>query len=164
MGKIHLLWVLAILFLSCQRQQTAQSSQTGAAEKFNLDSVPKSAPVNDKTSAILDEWQEYNTLAASVETIYLAENEEDLILIIEAIIENQKQLEESEYPETFDTSPIKSRQRVLKTYILKVKAALENRTELTVPVTEMIGAYNAMRMQFNVIVNNNLDSLLILNQ
>ncbi len=164
MGKILFLWALVSLFISCQRQQTAQSSPTGAVEEFNLDTVPKSVAVNDKTRAILNEWPEYNTMAASVESVYRAENEEDLILVIEDIIEHQKLLEESVYPETFDTPPIKSRQRVLKTYILKVKAALENRTELTVPVTDMIVAYNSMRLQFNVIVNNNLDSLLILNQ
>jgi hypothetical protein len=152
------------LLISCQRQPSAQTPASGARETFNLDTLPKGEPINEKATAIVGEWPEYNNLAGNVELVYVTENKEELILVIEELIENQKILEQSEYPVVFDIPQIKSRQKVFKTYLLKLKAALDDRTDITVPVSEMIHAYNAMRSQFNVTVNHNLDSLLILDQ
>lgn len=162
MGKLLFIWALVSMFISCQRQQSSQSIDSRETETFNLDTLSQSVQANEKATAIINEWPEYKILNASVERVYKVENEEELILVIEEVIEDQKVLEQSEYPVSFDTPQIKSRQKVFKTYLLKVKAALQDRTELRVPVSEMIGAYNDMRSQFNVIVNNNLDSLLIL--
>lgn len=129
-----------------------------------LDTMPKRIAVNSKAAAILSAWPEFNTLESSFDALYKAENREDLILIMEDFVENQKILEASEYPADFDKPQIKSRQKVLKTNILKVKAALEYRTEVSGSISEMIEAYNALRQQFNVTVNNTLDTKLILEQ
>jgi hypothetical protein len=90
--------------------------------------------------------------------------EDDLLLIVEDFVEKQKVLEASEYPEEFDKAQIKSRQKVLKTYILKLKAALEYRSDVYEPMSEMITAYNALRTQFNVTVNNTLNTKLLLDK
>ena len=88
--------------------------------------------------------------------LYTSEYAEDLILVTEDMIEKQKELEASSYPLEFDIPQIKGRQKVLKTYILKIKGDLEYRVNPEASLKEMIGAFNALRDQFNVVVNNTL--------
>ncbi|HZJ20127.1 MAG TPA: hypothetical protein VFD35_07215, partial [Pricia sp.] len=64
----------------------------------------------------------------------------------------------------FDKPQVKSRQKVFKTYILKVKGDIFYRIDPQESVVEMIKAYNAFRNQFNVVVNNTLDTDLILEE
>jgi hypothetical protein len=84
--------------------------------------------------------------------------------VLDDLVEKQKALEDSEYPPAFDLPQVRSRQRVMKTFILKTRAAVEYRVDATDPAVEMIEAYNAMRNQFNVIVNNTFDTKLILDE
>ncbi|MFT6795005.1 MAG: hypothetical protein ACJART_000136, partial [Maribacter sp.] len=89
---------------------------------------------------------------------------EDLVLIIEDLVENQKALEVSKYPAQFDIPQVKGRQKVLKTFILKTKGDLEYRQDPKVSMEQMITAYNSLRNQFNVEVNNTLLEELILSE
>ena len=132
--------------------------------EFDIDQWPKKVAVNSKAANILQQWPEYNAFETSFERIYSIENTEDLELIIEDLIEKQKQLAESTYPMEFDKPHIKARQVALKTYVLKTKGNLEYRLEVKEPIFEMIKAFNALRNQFNVIVNSNLDAKLILEE
>ena len=113
---------------------------------------------------ILKDWSEFDAVETSFDALYNVENREDLKLVIEDLIEKQKLLEASEYPEIFDKPQIKSRQKVFKTYFLRVKGNLEYRLDPQEPVLEMINAYNAVRNQFNVSLNNTLDTKLILGE
>lgn len=83
-------------------------------------------------------------------------------MTIENIIEEQKLLEASEYPVEFDKPQIKSRQKVFKTYVLRVKGDLIYRLDPEKSVIEMINAYNTQRKQFNIVINSALDTKLIL--
>ena len=70
----------------------------------------------------------------------------------------------SVYPAEFDIPQIKGRQKVLKTYILKTKGDLEYRLDPENSLKETIQAFNALREQFNVVVNNTLPEDLIKNE
>ena len=87
-----------------------------------------------------------------------------MILVIDDLLEKQKAWEKSEYPESFDIAQIKSRQNVMKTYLLKVKTDLLNRADYISSTEEMIEAYNALREQFNVVMNSTLDPKLLLDE
>jgi len=164
MRKLFYFGMCILLLFSCkQRQNVEQLADTSAVE-INVEKLPKRSNLNAKSRAILKDWPEFNALEISFDALYKVENNEDLILVIEDLIEKQKLLAESEYPEAFDKPQIKSRQKVLKTYILKVKAALEYRIDAVQPTIEMVEAYNAQRNQFNVIVNNTLDTKLIFDE
>ena len=144
------------LFISCREQPVETEINSETVAEWVVDSLPKRTMVNSKAQQILNNWPEFKTLELSFDALYKSENREDLLLIIEDFIEKQNILAASDYPEAFDTPQIKSRQKVLKTYVLKTKAALEYRTDLHGPAREMITAYNALREQFNVTVNNTL--------
>ena len=53
---------------------------------------------------------------------------------------------------------------MFKTYVLKVKATLEYRKDPLEPTIEMVNAFNSLRNQFNVMVNYNFDSKMILDE
>lgn len=113
---------------------------------------------------LVDEWKEYRELEISFDRIYTVEYAEDLILVVEELIEKQKLLEKSVYPKELDIPQVKGRQKVFKTYLLKVKGNLAYRQDPENSINEMIDAFNIMRDQFNVVVNNTLPQDLISNE
>ncbi|MGI9551117.1 MAG: hypothetical protein ACR2MT_07950, partial [Aurantibacter sp.] len=125
MRKVLVLWAFLTVLVCCKKDQNQSAIGEVAGTEFNIDKWPKKTMVNPKAAAVLNEWPEYTALETSFEGIYRVENSEDLALIIEDLIEKQKLLAESEYPETFDKPHIKSRQVALKTFILKTKGSLE---------------------------------------
>ena len=158
------LWSFGILFcvlISCKRDQKSEEIVSDIGMEFNAEDLPKRVRMNAKSSAITKDWPEFVAFDTSFDAIYTAANNEDLILVIDDLLEKQKEWEKSTYPESFDKAQIKSRQNVLKTYILKAKSALIDRGDFTEPINEMIEAYNALRAQFDVIVNSTLDPKLL---
>lgn len=123
--------------------------------------LPKKSTINPKAQAIVLNWKEFYAFEKSFDQIYMSEFREDFVLVIEDLIEKQKALESGTYPKEFDIPQIKGRQKVLKTYILKIKGNLEYRQNPESSIKEMIAAFNAMREQFNVTVNYTLPEDLI---
>ena len=164
---MRLIWIISIAFCllySCKRNQNQDPLTENTEFEFDVQELPIRVAVNTESMAILEEWPEYVTFDYSFDAIYNTSNNEDLILVIENLIEKQKLWEESTYPEKFDIPQIKSRQRVLKTYLLKVKAALDYKSEFLETTVEMIQSYNALRIQFNVVMNSTLDPKLLFDE
>ena len=164
MGRILFYVSVFILLGSCKQQGNIEAVEEKTESFFSVDSLPKPNEINGQAQAMLKEWQEFTALEATFHSLYRVANREDLELVIEDLIEKQKTLEASSYPTTFDKPQVKSRQKVFKTYILKTKGNLEYRVGTKSSTIEMIESYNAFRNQFNVIVNNKLDTILILNE
>ncbi|MCK0155899.1 hypothetical protein MWU65_01830 [Cellulophaga sp. F20128] len=163
MNRFLLFFVLIFAFISCN-----ESKKEGVKEEleneitFNATKLPKKLELDSKAIVILEGWPEYKALNTGIDGMYKAENNEDLRLTLDQIIEAQKQLEKAVYPVEFNKPHIKSRQIVIKTFALKTKAAIEYNTDILEPAIEMITAFNNYRNQFNIIVNNTLDTNLIL--
>ncbi len=162
MGKLFISCTILLLFFSCKQNNRPLDVEDTTNTIIATENWPKKTVIDTKATAILKDWPEFSAMETAFDALYTVENPEDLKLVIENLIENQKLLEASEYPESFDIPQIKSRQKVFKTYILKTKGNLEYRLDTEESVMEMITAYNALRNQFNVIVNNTLDTKLIL--
>ena len=164
MGKLWVFAVMILLIFSCKRNLNPEL-QTGDADmEINAEDLPKRVAVNTKSNDILQEWPEYVAFDNRFTAIYNVSNNEDLILLVVDLIEKQKQWEESTYPEVFDVAQIRSRQQVVKTYLLKIKSALDYRDDFETPTREMIDAYNGLRGQFDVIMNRTLDPKLLLDE
>lgn len=161
MVKLFVFAAIVLLLCGCKGDANSELSGSSSSLELAFEQLPEPSQLNSKASLIIKDWPEYVALDNSFNTLYTVSNEEDLRLVVEDLIEKQKLLEDSTYPEALDKPQVKSRQKVLKTYILKLKAALEYRIDTQEPAREMIMAYNAMRNQCNVIVNNTLDTKLI---
>lgn len=156
MSKMFVFLIALLLVSSCKDavSDTAKVQESGWA--IAADSLPKKSKVDAKAQVLLNEWKEFIEVERSFDKIYTAEYREDFVLTIEELIENQKKLEASEYPEVYDIPQIRGRQKVFKTYILKTKGNLEYRQDPKQSILEMIKAFNDLRNQFNVVVNNTL--------
>ena len=158
------LWLLSLLFcflISCRQDQKTDDIAGNSGMEFRGEELPKRSRINTKATEILNGWAEYAAFESSFDAIYTTANNEDMILVIDDLLEKQSAWEKSEYPVSFDKAQIKSRQNVLKTYLLKVKTDLLNRADFISSTKEMIEAYNALRGQFNVVMNSTLDPKLL---
>ncbi|WP_026811517.1 hypothetical protein [Arenibacter latericius] len=164
MGKFMLLVIVFCLALSCKQGTEKETLEEKPEVFLSVDSLPRPIAVNAKVTELLKGWQAFKDMENTFESLYRVDNREDLSLVIEDLIEKQKQLEASEYPEMFNKPQIKSRQKVFQTYILKTKGNLEYRVNTNESTMAMIEAYNAFRGQFNVLVNSELDTTLIFNE
>lgn len=158
----------ALIFFSvlwgCKKTEPSTSGTNLGEIEFNYQKMPQKSNINQEATAIVETWPEFKALNASMDVLYKATNNEDLALAIDDLIEKEKDLEAGKYPELFDNFQVKSRQRVLRTYLYKVKAAILENQPTTEPTVQMLEAYNAMRKQLNVIMNSQLDKKLILDE
>ncbi|NHF60497.1 hypothetical protein FK220_014170 [Flavobacteriaceae bacterium TP-CH-4] len=164
MRRFFFFWASLLLISSCKQEQSETVASDTVSFEITTEKWPKKTALNAKAQSILNDWVEYKALETSFDVLYTVENREDLSLVIEGLIEKQKELESSEYPTPFDKPQIKGRQKMFKTFVLKVKGDLIYRLDTENSVLEMIAAYNAFRDQFNIIVNNTLDTKLILDK
>lgn len=157
MVKIYVLCATILCLWGCgENTQEPAVADTGSQSLQELE-LPEKVAVNPVARGVLNDWPEFLSLETSLEGIQRAENTEDLRLVIEEMIEKENALAVSEYPARFDMPQVRSRQKVFKTHLLKVKAQLEYRKDPQQSLTEAMVAYNALCTQLNVLVNNNLD-------
>jgi phosphate-selective porin len=164
MGKTFIVGTVLLLFFSCKGDKAKDVTQDTSAFDISTEKWPEKSKVNPKASIVLKNWPEFNALETSFDALYTVANTEDLSLVLEDLIEKQKLLADSEYPEEFDKPQIRSRQKVFQTFILKTKNDLEYRIDVQQSVLEIINAHNALLNQFNVIVNNTLDIKTLLDE
>lgn len=162
MPKFFVFIVSTLLFISCGSGNKQEGITDTSMFDVSTEKWPKKTPILSKAMVILKGWPEFNALETSFDALYSVENKEDLKLVIEDLIEKQNLLADSQYPESFDISQVKSRQKVFKTYLLKTKNYLEFQQDPHEPTLEMINAYNIFRNHFNIVINSALDTKLIL--
>ena len=151
-----------LLFLNGCKEPQPEGNTTGEEiQFFSFDSLPQRVVLNEKASEIAKGWLAINYIDTGFDALSTVENREDLILVLEDLVDKQKQLEAADYPEEFDLPQVKSRQKVMKTFILNTRAAADYRIDATPAAIEMMKAYNALRAQLNVIANNTLNIELI---
>jgi len=156
MQKSFLAIFFLVIFGSCNYNNSGSQEPQDADWEVAIANLPKKNKVNAKAQNILKDWKAYGVFEASFDKLYKVEFREDLVLLVEELVENQKLLEASNYPAEFDIPQIKSRQKVLKTYILKIKGNLEYRQHPEQTLKEIIIAFNHLRTYFNIKVNSNL--------
>lgn len=160
----RLFFFAALLLCTNACKNSAESEQVSETSSYEINTTnwPKKVSVNGQAMSILSEWSALKEFEVVFDGLYLVDNKDDLALTLDDLIDKQNDLEASEYPEKFDVPQVKSRQKVLKTYMQKVKGDLHYYKDPQESILQLIEAYNAFRNQFNVIVNNTLDTNLIL--
>jgi len=164
MSKFSVFILLLLLFSGCntkveQAQDTLQESTVRDAEE-----LPAPAQIDPMAREILDGWAEYQSLEERIAVLMEAQNEEEMKLLLEELNQICKRLEESTFPEAFDRPAVRSRLKVIQTYLGKLEAALYYRLEYQEPLRELMTSYNALREQFNVTVRNTLSPELFENE
>lgn len=148
---------MLLLLISCQGEKNTTVTTDDSAYEISIEKWPKKSILSAKTQESLKDWTEFYALETSYDAIYTIKNTEDLKLVLEDLIEKQKLLQASNYPEALNKAQIKSRQKVFHTFILKTKGDLIYRIDVQKSALQMIDAHNAMLDQMNVITGNTFD-------
>lgn len=164
MQKLLIIIFFFGIALGCKKEGKQDLTDENAKVFFTFQDMPKSQEINNEAKEILKDWKEFQELKSSFEVLYRASNNEDLALAIDDLLEKEKTLREGDYPEVFDRPQVKSRQQVLRTYLLKVQASIIDQTDVNQPMKEFLLANNAWRNQFSLLVKNKLDVKLILDE
>lgn len=157
MKKLIVLALICLGAISCGEKKAEEEQVDKSKDLVALKKLPKRVEPNEKATEILKAWTEYNALNSAFKGIYNVDTKEDLTVVIEGLIEKQKLLQASPYPVEFDRPDIKSRQTIVKTYVLKVKSDMEFDVNPRESVIQLVNAYNAFSNQFSIVVNSTLD-------
>ena len=150
--------------IGCQDTQPKVTETAQEPTSFSIQDYPKLLEFEQDVQSSVNSWPEFMAMENSFDVLKRASNTEDLKLAIDDLIEKEKALASSNYPEAFDKLQIKSRQQVFRTFLFKVKGNLLDSRDINEAMEELIVAYNAYKYQFNVIVSTTLDAKLILNE
>lgn len=164
MQKLLGMFILCSILGACKKVEQTTAEVEKQELEFNYRKMPDKIAINPDAAAIVDGWNPFKDLNASIDVLYKATNNEDLALAIDDLIEKEKKMADGEYPELFDTFQVKSRQRVLRTFLYKAKADIMEHQPTTESIVDVLEAYNNLRRQLNVIVNSQLDKKLILDE
>ncbi|MAU15006.1 MAG: hypothetical protein CMH46_05640 [Muricauda sp.] len=164
MQKLLGILILFSILGACKKVEKTTAKVEKQELEFNYRKMPDKIEINSDAAAIIDEWNQFKDLNASIDVLYKATNNEDLALAIDDLIEKEKKMADGKYPELFDTFQVKSRQRVLRTFLYKAKANIMENQPTTESIVDVLEAYNNIRRQLNVIVNSQLDKKLILDE
>ena len=164
MSKFSVFLMILLLFSGCNPkvEEAQESSQeTSAQDKREL---PAPVQIDAGAREILDSWAEYRSLEDRLSVLAEASNEEEMKLLSEELNQICIRLEESSFPGEFEQPAVRSRLKVIQTYLGKLDAALFYRQDYQEPLFELMVSYNALREQFNVIVRNTLSPELFENE
>lgn len=164
MQKLLIIIFFFGIALGCKKEGKQDLTDENTKVFFTFQDMPKSQEIDNEAKEILKDWKEFQELKSSFEVLYRASNNEDLALAIDDLLEKEKTLREGDYPEVFDRPQVKSRQQVLRTYLLKAQASITDQTDVNEPMKEFLLANNAWRNQFSLLVKNKLDVKLILDE
>ncbi len=161
MAKLYLL--VLCLALCCQCRQARDTGQEGTTQeaRLQLSGLPKKIPLTPGARELVSDWPEYLELENSLDELSRVETREDLRLLLDELLEKEKALAASDYPDLFDAPQVKGREKVFKTYLLKAKAQLEYRQNPMAATGEMMTAYNVLCDELNTMVRGTLDRKLL---
>ena len=164
MQKILIYFILIVFVFACKKKTSNQLDTGSKTDAISFNNVPNINDFNQETTVILNSWVEFEALQNSFDLMYRADNNEDLTLAIDEILVKEELLRASIYPEPFNKPQIKSRQKVMRNFLLKIKANLIDQVSVDEALKQMVISRNAFRNQFNIIINTKLDPELILEE
>lgn len=128
-------------------------------EGVSPDTLPLPQPVSLQgpvRNAVAD-WEAFTTLEERIASVYNVQGPEEMQLKLEELTADFQALGESEFPELFNVPSVKSRERVVRTFLLKTQAALYYRRDYRPALRQFLEAYNAFRAQLNRVESSQLD-------
>lgn len=161
MRKIWFLGSLlaGVLILACTKKGGSDSLETAIEDTLKVvQKMPSLISMKSKTSSETASWGTFKNFETEIKRLEEVK-QEDISFVIDELINKEKLLSESDFPEKFNTPSVKSRIIVLKTYILQTKAAIDNREgiqSLNKQKMKIFNAYNALLGQLDETMEENI--------
>ena len=156
MTKIVILGMFLILTVSCKSPDQKDGQDEPSMIEAEIQALPELVPLDPRAKEIVSTWSQYTALENRLSALPDVKNREEMELLLEELNQICQQVEENAFPAPFEKPSVRSRIKVLRTYLGKLESANYYRLDYQEPISELMDAINATRQQFNVIVNNTL--------
>ena len=158
---VFVLVFLVFCGLSCKKKLQEEIPDVQKNDTvLNYANLPAIQELQPKALKQVAGWEAYQEWERSFGFMERATTKEELLLAVEDLLEKQKELDEKTAPKAFEVLPIQARQKVMKTYLLQLKAALEDETATDSSMHALYRARNSWRNQMNVLLRSPLDSVM----
>lgn len=163
---------ILMLLTSCRQQQQEPAPEVSdtphaKVQPQETDSTesPSVLRLKPDYEAEVKQWEAFYNLEIEMQKFQQAGRQEGG-LIIEDLLNLEKQLSASDFPEKYNIPQVKSRIQLLKTYLLQTKSMLNGQkpdTALTLfnaQKTKIITAFNAIKKQLSETLPDDTEQLL----
>ena len=152
----------AFLVISSCKKPVREEVVTGVVKDsiLNYTNIPPLQELQPNALQLVSSWESYQEWERSFGFMERAITREELLLAVEDLLEKQKDLDEKSAPKAFEVLPIQARQKVMKTHLLELKAALQDETQTDSSMVALYKARNSWRNQMNVLLRSPLDSVM----
>ncbi len=141
---------LAILgVFSCGEKQVEKQEATGVSVSLDYSDLPDFRPLSFKADSIVKVWPAFDALDQRMAALKLVVSLPDLKMLVSELIEKEGAILKDGYPKDFNTLEVKSRQRLLRTYLLKTQALINQSQDPKAAALEAVEAFNALKEQLN---------------
>ena len=157
-----------MMLMACQQKEQVPAAEDPVQETQEQEAVAEALPsilkLKPSYETEITQWEAFNNLEIEMQKFQKAV-QNDNTLIVEDLINLEKQLSESGFPEKFDIPAIKSRLRVFKTYLLQTKALTNERTADSrlrkTQCRKILTAFNAVKKQLAQTLTGDLTEQLL---
>jgi hypothetical protein len=119
--------------------------------------LPAEVRILPGTQEAVASWVAFSKFESRMGALLKSGQPEETILLVEELLELTKEIETSEFPEVFDRPAVRSRLKVIRTFLLKVQADFHYRKDPGKSMISLAEAYNAWREQLNRAAGFKLD-------
>lgn len=161
--KYTFLWLtmlpvfISMCLVSCKEEtnKTEAKNETAVEEK-KQETLPQIIALSGEPEETTVNWTAFADFDSELRRLY--EKEIDLMILLTELERKEVELENSQFPEKLDNPAIKSRMLVVRTYLGRAKAAIqENNPELMhKEKIAILKAYNALRIQITDVFKKNI--------
>ena len=146
----------ALFFIGCGDAETPETTVVEEAQVVEV-AIPQPLSLRPRVSQMLDGWVEYKDWADRMDALLKTEDGAEVLLLSEELLELSQALESSEFPADADKPSVRSRIRVVRTFLLKLKEDFHYQLNYRESQVLAAEAYNALREQFNRLDAMNID-------
>lgn len=152
-----LLGIGIVVLSACRNTDKDEVAQSVEVPETISAELPAEVRLATPTREALTSWVAFSEFESRMGALLTSEEPEETILMLDELLERTKELEKSEFPEVFDRPEVRSRLKVIRTFLLKVQADFHYRKDPGDSMVQLAEAYNAFREQLNRTAGFKLD-------
>ena len=156
MRFLYLPAIFCLLVASCREAPPPRDVAEEAADSTAV-AIPERIALNAGAQAMVESWAEYRDWEERMEVLLATEAPEEVRLLTEELLELTEVLEASEFPEKADRPAVRSRIKVVRTFLLQLQADFHYRLPYRFSQKRTAEAYNALKEQLNRVPGMDLD-------
>jgi len=146
-----------LLFFACGKKQEIQTVNKPVVSILDYTDLPSFVPLTAASDSVLLTWSNFKAFEERMKALPVVISVPDLKMLVQELIEKDQVILNEAYPELLNLPEIKSRQRVLTTFLLKTRAEILLSQDPKMAAQEVVQSFNALRDQINLLTSPKLN-------